>query len=128
LKPDPIMSLDRVIGVDPAHCCWDTFFNKDEKLASELFYTQANSFVGYHHKISKQRLFVDTQRVSEILKFFAARCYAITISKELNGKTEPSGSVSTDVVMSIWDLDAEAIVIQAKPPLQSVSSISMNSD
>ena len=39
LKPDPIMNLDRVVGVHPLHCCEDSFFNKDEKLASELLYT-----------------------------------------------------------------------------------------
>jgi hypothetical protein len=33
-----------------------------------------------------------------------------------------------DLVMSVWDLDAEAIVIQTKPPLQSASNISINAD
>jgi len=33
-----------------------------------------------------------------------------------------------EIVMSVWDLDAEVIVIQTKPPLQSVSNISMISD
>ena len=105
------MNLDRVVGVHPLHCCEDSFFNKDEKLASELLYTQADSFVGYHHKISKQRLFVDKEKVSEILKFYVTRGYAITISKQPNGKTEPSGAIGMDLVLSIWDLDAESIVI-----------------
>lgn len=111
------MALDRVLGVHPLHCAQESFFNKDEKLASELLYTQANSFVGYHHKISKQRLFMNKEKVSEILKFFVTKGYAITISKQTNGKTEVSGAIGMDLVMSIWDLDAEAIVIQTKPPL-----------
>lgn len=84
--------------------------------------------MGYHHKISKQRLFLNKDKVSEILKFFVTRGYAITISKQPNGKTESSGALAMDLVMSVWDLDAEAIVIQTKPPLQSASNISINAD
>lgn len=84
--------------------------------------------MGYHHKIAKQRLFLNKEKVSEILKFYVTRGYAITISKQANGKTEITGSMGMDIVMSVWDLDAEVIVIQTKPPLQSVSNISMISD
>lgn len=117
MKPDPIIALDRVLGVHPLHCAEGSFYNKDEKLASELLYTQANSFIGYHHKIQKQRLFMDKDKVSEIMKFHVVRGYAITISKQANGKADLSGAPSFDLVMSVWDLDAEAIVIQTKPPL-----------
>ena len=51
LKPEPIMALDRILGVHPRHTAQSVFFNKDEKLQSELLYTQANCIVGYHNKL-----------------------------------------------------------------------------
>jgi hypothetical protein len=33
------MALDRIMGVHPRHHSGYVYFNKDEKLASELFYT-----------------------------------------------------------------------------------------
>ena len=59
LKPDPIMALDRILGVHPRHHSRSVFYKKDDKLASELLYTQANCIVGYHNKLQKQRLLLD---------------------------------------------------------------------
>lgn len=49
LKPDPILGLDRILGVQPRHFSGKSYFNADPKLSSEIFYTQANCIVGYHH-------------------------------------------------------------------------------
>jgi hypothetical protein len=38
LKPDPIMALDRVVGMHPRFTAGQVFFNKDPKLASELLF------------------------------------------------------------------------------------------
>jgi len=54
---------------------------------------------------------MEKEKVSEILKFYVTKGFAITISKQLNGKTELSGAMGMDLVMTVWDLDAEAIVI-----------------
>ena len=48
LKPDPILALDRILGVHPRHFSGKVFFNMDAKMASEVLYTQANSIIGYH--------------------------------------------------------------------------------
>ena len=53
------MALDRILGVHPKHYSRSIYFNKDDKLASELLYTQANCIVGYHNKLQKQRLMLD---------------------------------------------------------------------
>lgn len=39
LKPDPILVLDRILGVHPEHTSGEAFFNKDAKMASELIYS-----------------------------------------------------------------------------------------
>lgn len=122
------MALDRIMGVHPLHCAENVFYNKDEKLASEIFYSQANSLVGYHHKIQKQRILLNREKISEILKFCVVKGFAITISKQNNGKIEHSGAPGLDVVFSIWDLESSSIIIQNKPPLLSVQNISVNQD
>ena len=38
LRPDPIMALDRVVGVHPRFAAGQVYFNQDPKLASELLY------------------------------------------------------------------------------------------
>ena len=38
LKPDPILALDRVVGVHPRSAAGQVFFNRDPKLASEVLY------------------------------------------------------------------------------------------
>lgn len=48
MKPDPIMALDRILGVHPKHTSPQVHFNPDPKLASEVIYTQANCVVGFH--------------------------------------------------------------------------------
>ena len=39
LKPNPIMKLDRVIGMHPRFSSGKIFYNKDAKLSKELLYT-----------------------------------------------------------------------------------------
>ena len=39
LKPEPIMALDRILGVHPRHNSACVFYNKDDKLSSELLYS-----------------------------------------------------------------------------------------
>ena len=39
LKPDPIMRLDRVIGVHPRYTSKHVAFNQDPKLSSEILYS-----------------------------------------------------------------------------------------
>jgi hypothetical protein len=45
------MALDRILGVNPRHQSGDVWYNKDDKLASEVLYSQANCIVGYHNKL-----------------------------------------------------------------------------
>ena len=59
LRPDPIMALDRVVGLHPRFAAGQVYFNQDPKLASELLYCQANVMLGYHATLQKQRLFKD---------------------------------------------------------------------
>ena len=47
------MELERIIGINPNHHSGSVFYNKDEKLASELLYTQASTIVCYHNKNHK---------------------------------------------------------------------------
>ena len=51
LRPDPIMALDRVVGIHPRFSAGQVYFNKDAKLASEILYCQANLLLGYHSKL-----------------------------------------------------------------------------
>ena len=53
LKPDPIMALDRVVGIHPRYSAGHVQFNPDAKLASEILYCQANLLLGYHSKLQK---------------------------------------------------------------------------
>ena len=39
LKPNPIMRLDRVIGMHPRYQSGQIFYNRDMKLSRELIYT-----------------------------------------------------------------------------------------
>ena len=39
LKPNPIMKLDRTIGMHPRYHSGKVFFNKDAKLSREILYT-----------------------------------------------------------------------------------------
>ena len=50
LRPDPIMAIDRVVGMHPRFSSGQVMFNQDPKLASEILYTQANLLLGYHSK------------------------------------------------------------------------------
>ena len=49
LKTNPIMKLDRTIGIHPKYQSGSVFFNKDAKLSREILYTQANLLLGYQH-------------------------------------------------------------------------------
>lgn len=51
LRPDPIMALDRVVGIHPRFSAGIVYFNKDAKLASEILFCQANLLLGYHSKL-----------------------------------------------------------------------------
>jgi len=51
LRPDPIMALDRVVGIHPKFSAGQVFFNQDAKMASEILYCQANLLLGYHSKL-----------------------------------------------------------------------------
>ena len=53
LRPDPIMALDRVVGIHPRFSAGVVQFNQDAKLASEILYCQANLLLGYHSKLQK---------------------------------------------------------------------------
>jgi hypothetical protein len=73
------MALDRVLGVHPRHHARSIFYNKDDKMASELLYTQANCVVGYHNKLQKQRLLLDAT-IGDINQLLVTKGAAITIS------------------------------------------------
>jgi hypothetical protein len=47
LKPNPIMRLERSIGIHPKFTCNKVFFNRDVKLSREILYTSANLLLGY---------------------------------------------------------------------------------
>ena len=47
LKPNPIMKLERIIGVHPKYQSGMVFFNRDLKLSREVLYTQANMLLGF---------------------------------------------------------------------------------
>jgi hypothetical protein len=51
LKPNPILGLDKVVGMHPRYRADQIFFNKDMKLAHELVYCQANLLLGYHSQL-----------------------------------------------------------------------------
>lgn len=48
LKPNPIMRLDRVIGLHPRFTSRRIYYNQDQKLSREIIYTQANLLLGYY--------------------------------------------------------------------------------
>ena len=80
LRPDPIMALDRVVGIHPRFSAGVVQFNKDAKLASEILYCQANLLLGYHSKLQKQRLFHDRLQ-SSIENLIVVRSHALTFCK-----------------------------------------------
>ena len=80
LRPDPIMALDRVVGIHPRFSSGIVYFNQDAKLASEILYCQANLLLGYHSKLQKQRLFYDKLQTT-IEKFIVTKNYAVTFCK-----------------------------------------------
>jgi hypothetical protein len=47
LKPNPIMRLERSIGIHPKYTSSKLFFNRDAKLSREILYTSANLLLGY---------------------------------------------------------------------------------
>lgn len=127
LKPDPIMALDRILGVHPRHHSGLVYYNKDAKLSSELLYSQANCLIGYHNKLQKQRLLLDPT-IGEIQKFLIIKSFAITVSHQLNGKTLKSGAPGTDILITVWCLETAKVVMSVKPPLQVLRNLTMSSD
>lgn len=79
MKPDPIIALDRILGVNPKHQSGCVWFNKDDKLASEILYTQANCVVGYHNKLQKQRLILTDLEISKLV---VCKGYAVILSAQ----------------------------------------------
>lgn len=71
------MALDRILGVNPKHQSGDVWFNKDDKLASEVLYSQANCIIGYHHKIQKQRLIVTDLEINRLV---VSKGFAVVLS------------------------------------------------
>ena len=105
LRPDPIMALDRVVGIHPRFSAGQVYFNKDAKLASEILFCQANLLLGYHSKLQKQRLFHDKLQ-SSIEKFIVTRNYALTFCKQPASSTANRGNRNPDDIMvTVWDLE-----------------------
>lgn len=128
LKPEPIMALDRILGVHPRHTSACVFYNKDDKLASELLYSQANCVVGYHNKLQKQRLLLD-RSIGEITRFIVTKGYAITMSEQETGKSDKkSGAPALELMMSIWSLETTKVVKSMKPPLHRITNMDISSD
>jgi hypothetical protein len=128
LKPEPIMALDRILGVHPLHNSHNVFFNKDPKLASELLYTQANCIVGYHDKLQKQRLLL-SKEVGEITNFAVTKGFCVTVSSQETGKVErKSGAPETELLLAVWCLETSKVVKTLKPPLQRMTNIDISSD
>ncbi len=115
MKPDPIIALDRILGVNPKHSSGNVWFNKDDKLCSEILYTQANSIIGYHNKLQKQRLILTNL---EIEKLVVCKGFAVTLFTQQTGnKVQKSGAMQTELVLSLYDLETSNVVITVKPPL-----------
>ena len=105
LRPDPIMALDRVVGIHPRFSAGVVQFNKDAKLASEILYCQANLLLGYHSKLQQQRLFHDKLQ-STIDNFIATRSYAVTFCKQPTSATANRGNkAAEDIMVTVWDLE-----------------------
>ena len=59
---------------------------------------------------------------------FSTRGYVLTFSRQPNGKTERSGALATEIVVTVWDSEGECIIYQFKPPLISVKNVSISTD
>jgi len=105
LKPDPILALDRVVGIHPRFSAGVVQFNKDAKLASEILYCQANLLLGYHSRLQKQRLFHDKLQ-SSIELFTTTKRFALTFCKQPVSATANRGNrAPEDIMVTIWDLE-----------------------
>jgi len=82
LKPDPIVGLDRIIGVHPRFNSGAVFFNKDPKLSSEIIFSQANVLLGLHAQLQKQRLFSEESSKQSIVKLLVVHGYACSFTIE----------------------------------------------
>eukprot|EP00347_Sterkiella_histriomuscorum_P023802 403333335 len=122
LKPNPIMRVDRVIGMHPRFQSGQIYYNKDLKLSRELLYTQANLLLGYYPPQQRQRLFYDHQ-TSVIEYLFVYQNYAFTCCKS-SSKDEGQ----KDYEVSIWDVQDQLCLFTFKPPLQSILSLSVSCD
>jgi len=129
LKPDPIMALDRVVGMHPKFNPGQVFFNKDPKLASELLFCQANLMLGYHATLQKQRQFMDSASTS-IEHMLIVRGYALLFCKKASSATANRGNKSDqDIMVTIWDLDEnDKPVFAFRPSLGKLRNVSMSSD
>ena len=54
--------------------------------------------------------------------------YVVTVSEQLTGKFDRSGIEKVEIVLSVFDLESELLVIQIKPPLVTVKTLSASSD
>ena len=122
------MALDRILGVHPHHNSASVFYNKDDKLSSELLYSQANCIVGYHNKLQKQRLLLDRQ-IGEISRFLVTKGYAVTMSDLENGKADKkSGAPATELLLSVWCLETTKVIKNMKPPLHRITNMDISCD
>lgn len=129
LRPDPIMALDRVIGIHPRFSAGVVQFNQDAKLASEILYCQANLLLGYHSKLQKQRLFHDKLQTT-IENFIVTKNHAITFCKQPASMTANRGNrTSEDILVTIWDLEEnQEPVFQFRPPLGKLKGVTLSRD
>lgn len=128
LKPDPILTLDRIMGVQPRHHAGTVHFNHDEKSASEILYSQANCIVGYHAKLQKQRLLLDPQ-IGSIDNLTVCKGYAVSTYFRPNGKFSKQFAMPlTDLVITIWCLESSSVLMNLKTPFLSIRNIAISSD
>lgn len=105
LKPNPIMKLDRTIGMHPRFHSGKVFFNKDAKLSREILYTQANLLLGYQHSTQKQRLFYE-KPTTAIENFYVDGNYAFTVTRSSDAPQPylQAESGNKDFEITIWDV------------------------
>ena len=122
------MKLDRTLGFHPRYHSGKVFFNRDAKLSREILYTQANLLLGYQHSTQRQRLFYD-KPTTTIETLHVDGNYAFTVTRGGDGTPVPylqAEGGNKDFEVTVWDVQDGQVVLQFRPPLAMLHSLSLN--
>jgi WD40 repeat protein len=111
LKPDPIMALDKIIGVY-ANSCRDVKFSCTPKYSESVAFSSSTVLISEDTSSLKQKFFISHS--TPVTSIYAFEKYLLTVS-----------SYSENEII-IWEYDCKDKVCMFKPPLSKVIQLAVS--